>query len=419
MFYQFLKILVGFTLKIFYRKIYISGTEHVKNERAQLVASNHPNGFLEPLIMACYFPKDLHFLVRGDVFDNPFLKPILTSTHQIPIFRFRDGFSKLRENSQKMDEGMQVLLDNKNLLIFAEGGTQSIKFLRPLQKGIARIAFQTMEKSPETDLEILPVGINFTYPSRFNKEVMLRVNNPLQVRPYFEMYKQDKNKATDTLLNDLFERIKGNVIHLEDQSRLGAFEDMAVASRIHLNNASVLPVLNHNTQQLDIEKNIASSIDQLQESKYNNLIEEINKLKLSLKSQGLRWTDLLKSPLNLSKSIILLISIIPALLGLIFHGLPILGGYYFTKSKVRQKEFKASILMVSTLVLTLIMYVILILVIIFTSISWIWLPIIVVSGLSLRLCYTIYTQTIFKGNKVLQDSQKMAQNLVSALKQEP
>ena len=95
MFYQFLKILVGFTLRIFYRKIYMTGTEHVKKGKAQLVASNHPNGFLEPLIMACYFPKDLHFLVRGDVFDNPFLKPILTSTHQIPIFRFRDGFSKL------------------------------------------------------------------------------------------------------------------------------------------------------------------------------------------------------------------------------------------------------------------------------------------------------------------------------------
>ncbi|MFN8338031.1 MAG: 1-acyl-sn-glycerol-3-phosphate acyltransferase [Saprospiraceae bacterium] len=173
MVYQFLKILVGFTLKIFFRKIYISGTEHVQNNKAQLVASNHPNGFLEPLIMACFFSKDLHFLVRGDVFDNPFLKPLLIATHQIPIFRFRDGFSKLRENSQTMDESTQVLIDKKNLLIFAEGGTQSIKKLRPLQKGIARIAFQTLEKQPDLDLEILPVGINFTEPSKFNKEVML------------------------------------------------------------------------------------------------------------------------------------------------------------------------------------------------------------------------------------------------------
>ena len=70
-----------------------------------------------------------------------------------------------------------------------------------------------MEKSPQTDLEILPVGINFTYPTRFNKEVMLRVSTPLQVRPYFELYQQDKNKATEALLNDLYARMKENIIH--------------------------------------------------------------------------------------------------------------------------------------------------------------------------------------------------------------
>ena len=244
---------------------------------------------------------------------------------------------------------------------------------------------------------------------------LYKQNRDLKANP--TAAQQDKNKATEALLNDLYARMKENIIHLEDQSRLGTFEDMVVASRIHLKNASVLPVLNNNTQQLDIEKNLASYIDQLKEPEYTSLNDEIKNLKLSLKNQGLKWNDLLKSPLNLYKSLLLIITLIPALIGLVFHGLPIMGGYNFTKSKVRQTEFKASILMVSTLVLTLIMYVILILVIIFTSISWIWLPIILVSGLSLRLCYTIYTQTIFKGKKGLQDSQKIAQNLVNSLNQ--
>jgi 1-acyl-sn-glycerol-3-phosphate acyltransferase len=145
MLYSFLRILVGFTLRIFFRKIYIIGTVHVRADKPQLIASNHPSGFLEPLIMACFFPKPLHFLVRGDVFDNPFLRPLLRGTNQIPVFRFRDGFSRLRENSQSIDESLDVLKNNQNLLIFAEGNTQSIKKLRPLQKGISRIAFQSME----------------------------------------------------------------------------------------------------------------------------------------------------------------------------------------------------------------------------------------------------------------------------------
>ncbi len=62
--------------------------------------------------MDCFFPKDLPFLVRGDIFNNPVLLPLLRSTNQIPIFRFRDGFSKLRENSQTMVES--VVANNIN-----------------------------------------------------------------------------------------------------------------------------------------------------------------------------------------------------------------------------------------------------------------------------------------------------------------
>ncbi|MBK9734198.1 MAG: 1-acyl-sn-glycerol-3-phosphate acyltransferase [Saprospiraceae bacterium] len=114
MFYSFLKVLVRFVLKIFLRKIYITGLNHVDLNKAQLIASNHPNGFLEPLIMACFFPKPLYFLVRGDIFDNAILKPLLKSTNQIPVFRFRDGFSKLRGNSLTVDESTNILKEKKS-----------------------------------------------------------------------------------------------------------------------------------------------------------------------------------------------------------------------------------------------------------------------------------------------------------------
>jgi 1-acyl-sn-glycerol-3-phosphate acyltransferase len=173
MLYKIFKVIVSFTLKIFFRKIYLSGLENLDNSKPQILASNHPNGFLEPLLMACFFTRPLYFLVRGDVFDNKFLKPILVATHQIPIFRFKDGFSKMRENTQTLQASSDVLLDGKCLLIFAEGSTKCIKMLRPLQKGLSRITFDTLARDPNIDLEILPVGINFTHNTLFNKEVMI------------------------------------------------------------------------------------------------------------------------------------------------------------------------------------------------------------------------------------------------------
>lgn len=405
MFYQFLKILVGFTLRIFFKKIFITGVENVKNDRAQLIASNHPNGFLEPLIMACFFPKDLHFLVRGDVFDNPFLRPILRSTHQIPIFRFRDGFSKLRENSQTMDESIQVLLDKKNLLIFAEGGTESIKKLRPLQKGIARIAFQALDKNPSLDLEVLPVGINFTYPAKFNKEVMMRVSEPIKVRPFYDLYLEDKNKGIDALLNEIYDGMKKNIIHLEHQDRLETFEQLALTSRSQ-SQLPYLPVYLKDNKQLDEEKAIAFKIDNLHEDKFSLLKSDAKSLLAKMKKDGVKWSDLTKKPMNILNIIILTFGLIPALLGFMIHLPAIAVGHYFTKSKVKQKEFKASILMVVTLVMMLLQYVILFFFAAFSLIPWYILLVFILSGLWLRFYVGIYSNTYFK-SKVGLDKYKL------------
>lgn len=384
-------------------------------DRPQLIASNHPNGFLEPLVMACFFPKDLHFLVRGDVFDNKFLKPILTSTHQIPIFRFRDGFSKLRENSQTMDESIQVLLDNKNLLIFAEGGTESIKKLRSLQKGIARIAFQALDKNPELPLEILPIGINFTYPTKFNKEVMMRVGEPLFIQPYYKMYLQDKNRGVEALLSDLYDRMKDNIIHIAHQERIHVFEKLVLVKRSKLN-LSILPVYISDTSRLDNEQLLASMIDNLTDEKLDSLKLNIKSLELEMKKNKVLWNDIIKQPLNVWNSFILVVGIIPAAIGLLINGIPIAFGYLFTKSQVKQKEFKASILMVVTLVMLLLQYIIMLLLVTFGFVSWIILLIGILSGLWLKFYYTVFENTYFNNSTKLKEFKTRAINLLDDIK---
>jgi glycerol-3-phosphate O-acyltransferase/dihydroxyacetone phosphate acyltransferase len=414
MFYQFLKILVGFTLRIFFRKIFITGVQHIKTNKAQLVASNHPNGFLEPLIMACFFPKDLHFLVRGDVFENPFLKPILVSTHQIPIYRFRDGFSKLRENSNTMDESIQVLLDKKNLLIFAEGGTESIKKLRPLQKGIARIAFQALEKNPDLELEILPVGINFTYPTKFNETVMMRINNPINVQPFFKLYRLDKNKAVDALLLEISQRMKENIVHIDNQALIQLFERLVVVSRISPKYPYHPVYLKSNTQ-LDAEINIAAKIDQLTETDLAEIRSSVKELDQQMKKIGLSWAVIDKIPLNFGNALVLIIGFIPAVIGLIMHIVPLSIATGFTKYKVKPKEFKASILMVSALMLLMVQYLILIILICTTGLEVYWLLLFIMGGLWLRIYYYVFNNTLFVKRKNLEFFQIQAKQILKTL----
>lgn len=402
MFYKFLKVLVGFALKIFFKKIFVSGIEHIKHDKPQLIASNHPNGFLEPLVMACYFPKDLHFLVRGDVFDKKWLRPILISTHQIPIFRFRDGFSKLRENAGTMDESFKILLENKNLLIFAEGGTESIKKLRPLQKGIARIAFQVMEKKPDVDLEIIPTGINFTYPTRFNKEVMLLVGSPIKVQPYYEIYLNDKNKAIDLLLSDIYNRMKLQVVHLENQTEARLFEDTIISKRAE-NRPSLLPILCEDTSRFEMEKNHSTKINVLSPENLEQCSNQIKLLKLKAKHNKIKWTSLGHKKFSIWEFFILLIGAIPAIFGYVVHVVPLLAGKIFTKSKVNQNEFKASILFVTTILFIIIWYIILMSLFLIYNISLWWLLTIFFSGLCLKIYYTIFSETSFSNHNSIKE----------------
>lgn len=212
MLYRSFYYLVNLGLRFFYRRIYVTGMENIEKDKAYLIACNHPAGFMEPLIMACMSPIDLYFLVRGDLFENKLLKPILVGTHQLPIFRFRDGFSSLRQNQQTIDKVIDTLADKKAVMIFAEGSTLDTFGIRPLQKGLGRITFQALEKYPDLDLQILPVGVTFSQVGKISSDVMLNVGKPFPANEFYTPEAKDQPAALTPLLRKTEEAMRELVI---------------------------------------------------------------------------------------------------------------------------------------------------------------------------------------------------------------
>ncbi len=413
MLYKILKVVIRFVLSIFYRKLYITGVEHINPNVPQLLASNHPNGFMEPLIMACYFPRPLHFLVRGDVFDKKWLRPILIGTNQIPIFRFKDGFSKLRENALTMDASTQLMLQNNLLLIYAEGSTENVKQLRPLQKGLARIAFAVLEANPETNLEILPSGVNFTHPPQFGKTAMLRVGTPLKIKDYAALYIKDQKEAYQKLLDDIYAAMKPNVVHLDDLLKLGLLEDLLAIDR-SVEVPAYLPVMLPSDHRLDREILIAKRVDQASDS-IKTALEELKK---DLKSFGYTTQDLTKSSLSPLRTLIIVLGFPLAFVGMVINGFPIAIGKWFTINKVSHKEFIACIWMNVTLVFFLFYYIILTVLSLTMGLPWYFLPLAVVSGLWLRWYYDIAAGTVYRISPSSWHTIKIkAQNILNLLPQ--
>ncbi|MCB0641570.1 MAG: 1-acyl-sn-glycerol-3-phosphate acyltransferase, partial [Phaeodactylibacter sp.] len=153
MLYPITRPLAKLTLSLFFRELYFSHAERIPKDKAVILAANHPTAFLEPCILACWLEMPIYFMVRGDIFSKHWANRILRDLHMIPVFRKKDGgLKQVRQNHQSLDEATRVLCKKSPLLVMAEGGTNGERRLKPLQKGVARLALKTHHEFPELDV---------------------------------------------------------------------------------------------------------------------------------------------------------------------------------------------------------------------------------------------------------------------------
>jgi 1-acyl-sn-glycerol-3-phosphate acyltransferase len=85
-------------MKIFCRKIIVNNREMLKKSGPLLLASNHPNSFLDAVILDILFHKPVWSLTRGDVFKNPVISKILSALKMFPVYRVTEGAENLNIN---------------------------------------------------------------------------------------------------------------------------------------------------------------------------------------------------------------------------------------------------------------------------------------------------------------------------------
>jgi len=219
MLYSFLRILVGFALKLAFRKIEISGIENIPSAKSPaLLVSNHPIGFLEPLVIACNLPTDLWYLARGDFFKKALQRFLMNSIHILPIYRFRDGFSEMRKNESAIQHTLEKLKEGKKFLIFAEGSTKLQRSIRPIQKGTARIVAEAYETKILDSLPIIPIGFTITKTDRLRGDIFVHIGKPIDTKPFFEETNSIP-RSIKTLTQSVYENLKTLVPQVQNEDQ--------------------------------------------------------------------------------------------------------------------------------------------------------------------------------------------------------
>ena len=173
--YRILKFPARCLLHLYCRKLSINRKELLQEEGPLLIAANHPNSFLDALILATLFDRPIYSLARGDAFSNKIFRFILRQLNILPVFRLSEGANNLNHNYNTFDACKEIFRKKGIVLIFSEGLCINEWHLRNLKKGTARLAISSWDEG--IPLKVLPLGINYSPFYSFGKNVFLKFGN--------------------------------------------------------------------------------------------------------------------------------------------------------------------------------------------------------------------------------------------------
>lgn len=244
---------------------------------------NHQNSFMDGILVGSYLPQPLHFLMRADMFRKPFARFCLRELNVTPVYRIEEGLGNVHKNLDSFTGIYNILKDNGNLVVFSEGICVQEKRLQKLRKGTARMAFGAEEKYG-IDVHIVPVGINYTYPSKFRKEVMINFHEPFSIKELKEDYKASPAKALLAFNQKVDASLRREVIIIEDPENDWLAEHLLIMER----NNFVLPLFQWRFETDDrrmLEKTVCEKINYLSKTSKDNLN--------SIKQKVITYTELL------------------------------------------------------------------------------------------------------------------------------
>jgi len=342
--YDISKRYVNFTFKKFYSKFIVIGEENIPHASPVIFAPNHNNALMDALaILATIAHKDpIVFLARADMFNNKIAARLLRFTKIMPAFRMRDGVENLGKNQEIFNRCIEVLDNNKALGIMPEGNQGEQKKLRPLVKGIFRIAFAAQQKhGTNPNVKIVPVGLDYGDYIKFGKHIIVSYGKPIEVADYMAQYSENPVLATNAIRNRLKEDLTSLILNIESTDFYDCFETVIeVANKPFLKQKNITE---DDYSLFVVRQEISNKLSGIEQEK-PEVMQQLDVLskeyRAGLSKLKLKTNILEKAPFKnaelLLETLFLTVSLPVFISGLVLNVLP-----FFTPVLLRKYIFKA------------------------------------------------------------------------------
>lgn len=242
--YSLVRRYVLFTFKRFYGEYIVNGRENIPEKGPVIFASNHLNALMDALAVISTLPHKVPivYLARADYFKNKKIAKILRFFKILPAFRMRDGVGNLEKNHGIFEECVDVLDHNNALGIMPEGVQSGLRKLRPLVKGIFRIAFTAQQKyDTQPGVKIVPIGIDYEDFEKYGKHIIINIGKPIEVSDYMAEYNVNPVNATNQIRDRLRDDLIGLSLHLDTEKHYACFETATKVANAAIVNEYKLP----------------------------------------------------------------------------------------------------------------------------------------------------------------------------------
>ena len=207
-------------LGVFYRRIDVAGLDHVPPAGPLIVAANHQNGLVDPMLLLAALPRPLRPLAKAGLFRHPIIAPFLRLARALPVHRRQDAGGDTAGNALTFQAVGAARGRGEAILIFPEGVSQPEPTLMTLRTGAARLLLEA-EAAGAPPVTLLPVGLVVADPGRLRAGgALVLVGAPVATGDCVALHRRDPVAAVRTLTDRLAAALRRQIVEAEDRETL-------------------------------------------------------------------------------------------------------------------------------------------------------------------------------------------------------
>ncbi|GAB5539571.1 MAG: hypothetical protein Salg2KO_16740 [Salibacteraceae bacterium] len=229
MLYQLLRPLITAGIKAYFKRVSITGGSHLEGDRVLFVC-NHPSALFDPVLIAISTRKPLHFLAGAEWFGKGFQRWLFQRQfNMIPVYRpwlAHEGAKEKVSNEDMFRACYESLAAKKRIIIFPEASSVTVPWIRDIKTGAARIKIGADKHDPKQEpVKIVPIGINYTNPHRFQTSVLIKVGDPIDFKD-LEQSIDDEKMLVQAMTTRIKEEMSNCLSYNENEDALSFIKDV-------------------------------------------------------------------------------------------------------------------------------------------------------------------------------------------------